>query len=62
MLARTRQAMPARLVSNPGMKRNGLRDKWWPSLEEALAHALEVGVIGAMIGGVAVLYSLGVLR
>jgi hypothetical protein len=43
------------------MKRNWSRAKWSQVLEEALAHALEVGVVGAMIGGVAVLYSLGVL-
>lgn len=31
-------------------------------LEEALEHALEVGVIAALFGGVAMLYSLGVLH
>ena len=54
--------MPALLVSNPDMKRNGSRERWSLVLEEAFAHALEIGVVGAMIGGVAVLYSLGVLH
>lgn len=44
------------------MKRTWSRERMNGVLEEVLAHALEVGVVGAMIGGVAVLYSLGVLH
>ena len=43
------------------MKRNWSRARVLWVLEEVLGHALEIGVVAAMFGGVAMLYSLGVL-
>jgi hypothetical protein len=54
--------MPALLVSTSSMKRNWSKARALVVLEEALDHALEVGVIAALFGGVAMLYSLGVLQ
>ena len=54
--------MPALLVSTSDMKRNWSKARVLVVLEEALGHALEVGVIAALFGGVAMLYSLGVLH
>ncbi len=53
--------MPARLVSTPDMKRKWSRDRLALMLEEALGSALEVGVIAALMGIVAMLYARGVL-